>query len=135
MDGSLYPVDVESAESWTDIKPGRYLFSYVHKKSINRNIYFHRKFFKMIKTVYDNQDRFPSEEQLRKAVTIEAGYYHPVYRFGENGTMTIHKEADSIAFHRMEQKEFEKVYSDCVNVCINAFGYDENMLNMLMSFI
>ena len=136
MDGTLYPVDAESAECWTDIKPGKYLFSYVARKEVKRNIYFHRKFFKMLNTVWNNQNRFPSVESLRKAVLVEAGYYEPVYYFNK-GTeeVRVQKEASSIAFNKMEQSEFEKCYSDCVNVCIEAFGYDENMFNLLMSFI
>lgn len=129
-DGSIYPADGESASIWSEMKIGVWKFTPVKVKCVNRNLYHHKKYFKMLQLALDNQDRFPSLEQLRKAVLIEAGFYHPVYTFDG-----IRKEADSISFNKMNQEEFEKVYSKSVDVLMKAFGWQREMFDMLMSFI
>jgi hypothetical protein len=129
-DGSIYPSDGESAEIWAEMKQGMFLFSYVPRKNINRNVYFHRKYFKMLGTIFDHQERFPTVDQLRKEVIKEAGFYHLEYTFGG-----IIKVADSISFTKMSQEEFEVLYSKSVDVCIKAFCHDDNMFNLLMSYL
>lgn len=129
-DGSIFPADGESAKIWSEMRIGKWKFNPVPVKEVDRNLYHHRKYFKMLQLALDNQDRFPSLDQLRKAVLIEAGFYHPVYTFDG-----IVKEADSISFNKMDQEEFEKVYSKSVDVLMKAFGWQREMFNMLMSFI
>ena len=130
IDGSIYPCDGESAEIWSDMKIGKFLFTFTQRKNVNRNIYFHKKYFKMLWTIFDNQERFPTIEQLRKAVIIEAGFYHAEYTFEG-----IRKVADSISFTKMSQEEFETLYSKSVDVCMKSFCHDENMFELLMSYI
>jgi hypothetical protein len=129
-DGSIYPADGESAQIWSEMRIGKWKFEAVPVKSINRNLYHHKKYFKMLQLALDNQERFPSLDQLRKAVLKEAGFYHLVYTFDG-----IVKEADSISFNKMGQEEFEKVYSKSVDVLMKAFGWHREMFDMLMSFI
>jgi hypothetical protein len=130
-DGSIYPCDGESALKWADMKLGKYLFTYKPAKKVNRNIHFHGKYFKMLQVIFDNQEKFPSIDSLRKAVIIDAGFYRIQYCLDG----TFYKEADSISFAKMNQEEFEILYSKSVDVCIKAFGHDEKMFELLMSFL
>ena len=54
-------------------------------------------------------------ERFRKDITILAGYHEMTYRL--NGDVRV--EAKSISFGSMQEDEFEKLYSACIDVIIN----------------
>jgi hypothetical protein len=129
-DGSIYPADGESASMWSEMKVGTWKFIFSPVKVINRNVYHHRKYFKMLSVAFSNQERFKTIEQFRKAVLIQAGFYHPLYTFEG-----IIKEADSIAFNKMTQEEFEKCYKESVDIVMESFKWGDEMYLELMSFL
>lgn len=94
--------------------------------SIPRNPRFHRKFFALLNVGFDAWE--PSRkhktykgrpveknfEAFREEVTILAGYYEQT--FDIHGRMRL--RARSIAFARMEEPEFEELYSAVANVLL-----------------
>lgn len=68
---------------------------------------FHRRFFKMVKTAFDAQERFDDIEQFRMWLQVGAGFAdflpHP-----EKGVVAIPK---SIKYASLDQIEFEAVAS------------------------
>lgn len=84
-----------------------------------RNAKFHRKFFALIKMVFDNQEIFQSVEDLRYELTIEAGYFEEYVTFGGE----VKRKAKSISFASMEQKDFEQLYNMFVHTVIRGFKY------------
>lgn len=140
--GGLIPATPEDAEFLDKIKMGEG----VRLKMVRqRNLKFHRKFFALMNLAFDyweppehgegsawsekleigrNLDRF------RKDVTILAGYYDATYRL--NGDIRI--EAKSIAFASMGEDEFEKLYSDCIDVILKKVcpQYEEEELRSLV---
>ena len=90
-----------------------------------RNYEFHKKFFALLQVGFDAWESPDLEykgekveknyERFRKDVTILAGYYQPV----TNVKGEIRLEAKSISFAKMDAEEFEKLYSDVVNVLLH----------------
>ncbi len=87
--------------------------------TVPRNSAFHRKYMALLNIGYDawnedhkNKDR--SFERFRKDIVILAGYYD--YSFGPRGGMTV--EAKSISFAKMNEEDFEKLYSKTINVLL-----------------
>ncbi|MCP4342395.1 MAG: DUF1367 family protein [Desulfobulbaceae bacterium] len=129
-DGSIYPADGESASIWSEMKVGTWKFIFSPVKVINRNVYFHRMYFSMMNTAFSNQERFPTVDSLREAVTIEAGFYDPLYCMD-----AILKKAKSIAFNKMDQENFEVLYEKSVDILMESFGWDDDMYVVLMSYL
>lgn len=112
-----YDSDYEKAKQIPLNEP----FKVVYTKQ--RNARFHRKFFALINLCYQNQERFDNIEHLRKRLIISAGYYDLIF---DLDTMEEIKEAQSISFSKMDETEFNKLYSDVLNVICDKFLFDKN---------
>ncbi len=112
-----YDSDYEKAKK---LKDGEYEF----KISLLRNPKLHRKFFSLINLTLHNQDTFDSLEDLRAFLIMKAGYYKTVQT--ETGYMYIPK---SISFEKMDNSEFEQLYSDVLNQVLRFLKCDEKMVN------
>lgn len=100
--------------------------------TLQRNYKFHKKFMALINMAYHNQEATQVFEHFRKWMIIEAGYYDIVTY--PNGTSR--KEAKSISFANMDESEFEKLYSDMVQVVIMVIKADEEtIMNELLNFM
>jgi hypothetical protein len=127
INGALAPYDEEAEELLKKIKVGRP----VRCKIVRiRSWEFHKKFFALVRVAYDIwSELYPpktvkmrgvdtpvatSEEQFRRDLTILAGYYEATYTIkGE-----VRVVAKSISFDAMDQDEFEKLFSQCINVIL-----------------
>lgn len=89
-----------------------------------RNYQFHKKLFALITMVFDNQEVFTDVEQLRKELTIEAGFYNEYSTF----TGEIKREAKSISFSSMDQIEFNDLYSKFCDAVIRVMKWDSGMI-------
>jgi hypothetical protein len=87
-----------------------------------RNAKFHRKFFALINLCYQNQSTFNNLEHLRKELIICAGHYELIFDL-ESGTQK--KEAQSISFANMDETEFNKLYTNVLNVICDKFLFDK----------
>lgn len=109
--------------------------SVVAKLTVPRSVGFHRKFFALIRYTFNHMnesmsDKFPSEEALRLELTLQAGYWSRHETMG--GKEIIYPQ--SIRFDKMEQIEFEKLYSTVLDVILKYFvhGVDqEELLNFM----
>ena len=130
LNGSLLPAYDSDKELMSSIKVGEI---YKYKFSKPRNIKFLRKFFALIKLVYENQEHYRSIEHLRRDLTIESGYYDVrVNKF--TGEQII--EPKSISFASMDEIEFGKLYSKFLVTVIRVFGWDgEEIENNIADFI
>ena len=98
------------------LKPGEF---YNCTISQPRNIKFHRKFFALIKMIFDNQEIYKSADRLRKDLLIEAGYFNEWVDFhGEE-----HKEAKSISFAKMTEEDFSELYSRVLDEIVRHFNF------------
>ena len=112
-----YDSDYEKAKK---LKDGEYEF----KISLLRNPGLHRKFFSLINLTLHNQDTFDSLEDLRAFLIMKAGHYKTVQT--ETGYMYIPR---SISFEKMDNSEFEQLYSDVLNQVLRFLKCDEKMVN------
>ena len=119
--GQMVPADDESTELVATLKTGDVVRADFAKQ---RNYKFHRKMFAMLKVGFDHWEPATQEhnglpvqksfERFRKDCIIAAGYYEPVVAL--NGE--VRAEAHSISFAKMDEAEFEKLYSAVADVLL-----------------
>lgn len=97
-----------------------------------RNLKFHKKYFALVKMLFDNQERYNDMEELRRDLTIEAGFYNERANFhGE-----IIREAKSISFAKMSQSDFDDLYNKTIDVICQYFNFEkQDILDNLESFM
>jgi hypothetical protein len=105
------------------LKQGEIYFFEVKRE---RNIKFHRKFFALIRMVYQNQEHYAFEDELRADLLIDAGYFKTIVSiYGEE-----RKEALSINFASMDQDTFDKMYSDVLDNIVKHFHFDKEEIKI-----
>jgi hypothetical protein len=119
--GTFIPAPDQDEEELAQIKTGEVIHADFRKQ---RNSKFHRKFFAMIKVGFDHWEPASQEhhglpvqknrERFRKDCIIAAGFYDPVVAL--NGE--VRAEAHSLKFSKMDDTEFEKVYSAVADVLL-----------------
>ena len=105
-----------------------------------RNYKFHRKYFALINLAWEYQTQkttaFFSEnkEVFRKTVEIAAGHFEQIYSIERREWVQVPK---SIAFDKMDNAEFEKLYNNVKTVLFNTFLKhinEQEFLNQLLNF-
>lgn len=126
----MIPSDPQSQEWYDKIKPGETVHSEFKKM---RNSGFHRQLFALLNLAFEYWE--PGEldckygcpeknfDRFRKDLIILAGFYEPVVRL--DGSTRI--EAKSISFGRMDDTEFEKLYSAILNVILKRINVLRDM--------
>lgn len=114
--GKIVPMYDSDYDSFRKVKRNTELLIEVKQQ---RNPMHHRKFFALINMVFDNQEIFTDIEQLRKELTIEAGFYNEYTTF----TGEIKREAKSISFSSMDQIEFNELYSKFCDAVIRVMNW------------
>lgn len=93
-----------------------------------RNYRFLKKFFALVRMLYENQEIYTDSEHLREDLIIEAGYY--VLSYNIHGEEI--KRAKSISFANMTEEDFNKLYNSVIDVIVKYFHFDreEILLNI-----
>ena len=86
-----------------------------------RNYKFHKKYFSLIKMLFDNQERYNDINDLRHDLIIEAGYYRKYINI--QGVEV--KTALSISFAKMTQTDFDELYSKTLDIIVEFFNFDK----------
>ena len=84
-----------------------------------RNYKFHRKYFALIKLAYENQSDYFNLNDLRRDLTITAGYYDEVVN---RVTGEVYKMPKSISFSAMDETEFSELYEAVKDVIVRWLG-------------
>ena len=118
-DGSLIPETEEDAIVLEQMAQGETWCFSVHRE---RNAKHHRKFFSLIRVVWDNlpevmDDHYPDIEHLRAEITMKAGHF-TTFTTTKGERVYLPK---SIAFDKMDQTEFDAFYSKCVDIILKHF--------------
>jgi hypothetical protein len=103
LGGALKPIDGAGEEYVKSLGSGEIVLGRFKKARILPH---HNKFFGILRMVFNNQEKYLSEEGLRKAITIQAGYVERIDLDGERFSLV----PMSIAFEKMDQTEFNKFY-------------------------
>ena len=96
------------------------------KYTKKRNIKFHRKFFALIKLAFENQQDYRSMERMRKKLIEVAGYYD---EYLDPITKKICNEVHSISFSKMDNTEFELLYTQVKNVISDWLGINNETID------
>ena len=86
-----------------------------------RNIKFHRKFFALLNMVLNNQEIYNNIEDLRRDLTIEAGFFTE----RANWLGEVVKEPKSISFAAMDDDQFSEFYDAVINTIVRCFHFDK----------
>ena len=98
--GSLRPIDAMSEAQLLELPQGVTLKAVITRP---RNVTFHNKFFALLTVLFPHQSYYPTLTKFRKAVTIALGFCEETVL--PSGKIMV--EADSIAFHKMKEEDFE----------------------------
>lgn len=99
----LLPVDDYTAEQVSQYGDGEVIRVKLFK---DRNPRHHRLFFGLLRMVYINQEKYLSQEALRFAITIQAGWVDEIRLSGDKVAL----KPKSIAWARMDQHEFKEFF-------------------------
>lgn len=124
-DNALY-ADNEQTQTFLDTCPE--VVGFGKPKEI-RSLEFHRKFFKMLNHVYDNIEYPGSFEAFRKSVIIIAGFYEPSIIFIDDERLEV-RQAKSIAFEKMDDYEFSKLYEASLLAIYKYFYPNDEFLDL-----
>lgn len=113
--GTLLPADEQAEEIIKGMKHGQVIRL---KYSFPRNYENHKRFFAFIKTTFDMQDFFDNIHHYRKWMIMKSGHYTTI----KTPAGKVIFDADSIAFDKMDEAEFRRVFSDCIDVFVGTWG-------------
>ena len=113
--GVMVPADEDSEEIIKELPNGKAMRC---KFSLPRNIGNHRRFYAFLKIAFECQEFFDNIHHFRKWLIMKSGHYTTIVT-PKGGTIF---DADSIAFDKMDETTFRKVFNDCVQAFINTFG-------------
>lgn len=91
-----------------------------------RNLKFHKKYFALMKLAFENQQDYRTMEDLRRDITITAGYYDEVRN---KLTGEIYKLAKSISFAQCDEIEFSEIYEKTKDVISRWLGIDNQTID------
>ncbi len=113
--GALRPADAMAEEQMAELPEGAVVRARVTRP---RSVQHHRLFFALLKLVHENSPagaKWPLLDDFREIVTIGAGYY----RWIELPNGKRESRAQSIAFHKMDQNEFNKFFEAAIDCIAN----------------
>jgi len=99
------------------------VFEIEYKKP--RNIGFHRKYFALIKLAFENQTDYRNLNDLRRDISIVAGYYDEVVN---KVTGEVYKMPKSISFAQMDEIEFSELYEKTKDVICKWLGVTDESI-------
>lgn len=109
--GALRAADRESQDALDAIPSGVVVRAVISRP---RNLKHMRKFFALLNAVFPHQDEYATLEKLRKAVICATGFAETV-TLPDGRLMLV---ADSIAFDKMEQPEFDAFYEKAIQLIL-----------------
>ena len=110
---TLVPIDGPGQEMLAGISQNEIVKA---KISRPRNVQHHRKFFALLNLVFENQEKYVSPNELLAAVKIAVGHVDVIDVGG-----CPYRIPKSIAFHKMDQTEFDRFYASVVDVVLKHF--------------
>jgi hypothetical protein len=117
IDGTLKVAYDSDIEKLKNLKVGEvYLFN----TNLEREPLLLRKFFALIRMVYDNQECYKSIDVLREDLLILSGHYDRIIT--DKGTIV---KAKSISFDKIEEDEFRQVFSNVIDTIITEFNFSK----------
>lgn len=83
-----------------------------------RNIFFHRKFFALLRVVLEHTDQFENTDQILHILKLRLGHFETLI---EPSTGKQFLKPKSISFASMDEDDFSKFYNETVAVLLQFF--------------
>jgi len=96
-----------------------------------RNLGFHRKAFALLHVVFEAQEKYRTEEQLRMAMTLAAGY---VKQFEIDEKTILVPESWAFDNKEMTPERFEDLFSSMIDFGVGLSGIGEKELREIVGF-
>lgn len=112
--GKLAPVDEAGEAALRGLSAGEIVSVEIKRP---RNVQMHRLYWALVTLVWQNQERYPTPEDLHSALKVAAGLRTQVTL--PDGTVGF--IPGSIAFHKMDQAEFSAFYSRVCDLMAKYF--------------
>jgi hypothetical protein len=90
-----------------------------------RNYNFHKKYFALMKLAFENQTDYRNLNDLRRDISIVAGYYDEVVN---KVTGEVYKMPKSISFAQMDEIEFSELYERTKDVICKWLGVTDESI-------
>lgn len=113
----LKPSDEKSEEALKRFKIGDIVKTKISKP---RNIKFHRKYFKLLDVVLENQERYSNTEELLVAVKLKLGLYDTITTLNGKIAPVLH----SISFAKMDEIKFSELYTNTLMILADFLQCD-----------
>lgn len=107
--------DPEGEEALKRLKTGALFMITVTQQ---RNLQWLRRWFVLVRMIFDNQSRFTNFELFRKAMLVEMGYADPQVSLDGKDYVLV---ARSVAFNKMKEDEFERLWADTCDLARREF--------------
>jgi hypothetical protein len=118
LGGKFTPAHETDLEIAKQLKQGDvYKFTFTKP----RNYQFHKKFFALIKLVFENQNHYKNIDDLRHDLTVEAGF--KIEKTNQY-TGEVRYIAESISFASMDEIEFSRLYQKMLDTVIRVYGWE-----------
>ncbi len=99
---------------------------------LERSYPFLAKYFAMLNTAYDNQDRFDNTEAFRFHTLCAVGWCTRGFDFKENAYLEF---ATSISFAGCSEVDFREVFTNTVEYFMIEYCFDDDMFMVLMGYL
>lgn len=109
--------DDESEEALKRFKIGDVIKAKISKP---RNIKFHRKYFKLLSIVFENQERYKTTDQLLVAVKLKLQLYDIITTIDGKLAPVMH----SISFSKMDEIKFTELYNNTLAILADFLQCD-----------
>lgn len=86
----------------------------IQKLRLVRNGKHHRLVFAMLRFVFQNQERYRTEEALREALTLETSFTYTIQTLGGRWE----KRARSWSYDELDEDDFSKLHEELVEVIL-----------------
>lgn len=107
----LAAADPISDETISSIKEGEIVTATIRRA---RKVKHHRKFFKLLSVIHENQSVYPTVDDLLDVIKIATGYSKEVKTL--DGNIIIVPK--SIRFAKMDQTAFEQFYNSVIDLVV-----------------
>ena len=111
----LVPLGKHAEQTIRKLKPGKPILC---EAKSTRNPAHHRKFFAVLRKVFEQQEQFPTEDALRMATLIKLGKF--TVHTGFDGLPF--PEPKSMAYASMARDEFEEFYDAAIAIWADLIG-------------
>lgn len=117
------PTDPAAADFMKSLRHGEFITVEAKRP---RNIQHHRLFFALVKIVFENQERYETEEHLLAALKVGLGHCDTVI-LKSGATAFLPR---SISFAKMDQPAFNAFFDKAVDLVVKHFlpGVDSDAL-------